>query len=162
MNKGSWRMLQDTTIYATVHRLSKAKNNKTTDDRQISICEGQVHLAGADTQGQKKAQRCFIILFPASSKSNWIQNALLPICLTCHFPKIEGSFQSQNPRAQLCHPQREIVMPAFPPGAQEEETSCLPLAASAPPYPWHSLHQSRHSMTYTKNFRMYHRNCWLC
>lgn len=44
-------MLQDCTIYATVHRLNKAKNNKTKDDSQISICEGQLHLAGAYTQG---------------------------------------------------------------------------------------------------------------
>ena len=64
MNKGSWRMLQDCTIYATVHRLNKAKNNKTKDGSPISICEGQLHLAGAYTQGQKKAQRCFILFVP--------------------------------------------------------------------------------------------------
>lgn len=105
MNKGSWRMLQDTTIYATLHRLNKAKNNKTTDDCQISICEGQVHLAGAYTQGQKKAQRCFIILFPTSSKSNWFQNALLPILSDVPFSKDRRIFPVTNPRVQLCQPQ---------------------------------------------------------
>lgn len=64
MNKGSWRMLQDCTIYATVHRLNKAKTKTAKDDSHISICEGQLRGAGAYAQGQKKAQRCFSLFVP--------------------------------------------------------------------------------------------------
>lgn len=80
MNKGSWRMLQDCTIYATVHRLNKAKNNTMKDDSQISICEGQPHLAGAYTRGQKKAQRCFNLFVPCI-----FQTQLISECFTANF-----------------------------------------------------------------------------
>lgn len=67
MNKGSWRMLQDCTIYATVQRLHKAKNTRMKNNSQISICEGQLHLTGTYTQGQKRHKH------PASPRASlWL------------------------------------------------------------------------------------------
>lgn len=159
MNKGSWRMLQPCTIVAAVHRLNKTKNSQPKGSSQISICEGQVHLAGGLAQGHKKAQRCFIRFVPCLSRiqltseffiANFLQSAIFQ-----RQTERERIFPVKiKTRAQLCHPQWEIV-PPFSPRAQSE-TSCLsqsiPLAHTAPCL-WHKLHFSWHSMTQTKNFR---------
>lgn len=121
---------------------TKQKNHKTKDGSQMGICEGQLNLAGACTQGQKKAQRCFIFLLPASAKSNRFQNALLP---------------SDAPLAKESHRKQEPahVTPTFSHARYEEPRASegTPGAAAAPHCPWHKLQLSWHSVTSTENFR---------
>lgn len=139
MNKGSWRMLQDCKIYATVHILNKAKNHKPKDGSQMGICEGQFNLAGACTRGQKKAQRCFIFFVACICQIQPISE---------RSPEAPLAKESQETRAWLCHTH---VLTRSARG-----TSCLS------GYPWgcrcstlsrHKLHLSRHSVTATENFR---------
>lgn len=73
-------MLQDCTIYATVHRLNKAKNKKTKADSHISIREGRLRLAGTYTPGHRKAQGCFILFVPCI-----FQIQLISECFTANF-----------------------------------------------------------------------------
>lgn len=79
-------------------------------------------------------------------------------CLTCQFPKRGRRIcPATGNKAQLCH-----AGGTFSLHAQEEETSCLLLPASAPHCPWHKLHFSWDSLTPTENFRTCNRNglCW--
>jgi len=152
MNKGSWRMLQDRTIYATVHRLNKAKNNKTKDDSQTSICEGRSQLAGAYTQGQKKAQRCFILFVPCTFHIQLISERLLPILFEVPFSKErekdlsshrkhEPSCGTLSGEAQ-CSPSPPTPLRGDPLPLSEHPCGC-----SCSSLPWHRLHFSWYGRT---------------
>lgn len=72
-------------------------------DSQISICEGQLHVAGSSTQGQKKAQTfppfcCLHLPDPIDFRMLYCQSHSI-----CHFPRErKGSVQLQEARTQLC------------------------------------------------------------
>lgn len=105
MNKGSWRMLQDCKIHATVHILNKAKNHKTKDDSQMGICEGQLNLAGTRTQGQKKAQRCLIFFVACICQIQLILECFPAFwCAIFQRERERDSFPSQKARTWLYHP----------------------------------------------------------
>lgn len=159
MNKGSWRMLQPCMIVAAVHRLHKTKNYQPKGSSHISICEGQVHLAAVLAHGHKKGQRCFICFVPFFF---WIQLTSGFFIASFHWGAVPQrgrkgedlpSQTKTQTRAQLYHPQWEIV-PPFSSQAQSETCAHLsvPLADTAPalghqpPFSWHRMIQ-------TENFR---------
>lgn len=95
-------------------------------DSQISICEGQLHLACASTQGQKKAQRHFLLSVAFTFQIQWISECFTANLTRCAiFQEREKDLSSYRKQEPSYATGRGGSLKHTSPRGQEEESSCL-------------------------------------